>query len=128
MTGIVRISVSYKNPLVLALDDDALWLNVHLGVAVISACLPTYKPLVTIATNKAKSYYSYINGSNFTSAFGSSKKHRVSPSAGQRGSTLTGSKGSSKAWSYTLGHNDGDDVELVERQGSTAGVNKSTIV
>jgi hypothetical protein len=130
VTGIVRIAVSYKNSLVLALDVDALWLNVHLGVAVISACLPTYRPLVTIATDKAKSYYSYVTGSSFTSSLGSSKEYRTSKSDEQKGSAFKGSKGSSKAWKSlrSLEHNDGDNIELVDRESPKAKSATSTVV
>jgi uncharacterized membrane protein YgcG len=130
ITGIVRIAVSYHGPLVLALDIYALWLNVHLGVAMISACLPTYKPLITLATNKAKSYYSQITGGKIASSSGSSRGYKVSSSAAQHGRAFEAGKGSSGDWVSlnSIGHNDGDDVVLVNTEGFKTKSNASTIV
>ncbi|KAF2264109.1 hypothetical protein CC78DRAFT_255531 [Lojkania enalia] len=130
ISGIVRIAVSYKNSMAIALDVDALWLNIHLGIAVVSACLPTYKPLVSMATDKARSYYSYVTGSNVTSSIGSSKKYRGSASDEQKGSAFIVSKTSSKAWERldALERHDGDNVELVGREDSKVRSTASTIV
>lgn len=46
ITGIVRIAVSYfpGEPMIdLALD--LYWNNIHIGTAIICACLPTYRPV-----------------------------------------------------------------------------------
>ncbi|RAO68073.1 uncharacterized protein BHQ10_004085 [Talaromyces amestolkiae] len=52
ITGIIRVVICYRGPGALQLDKDALWLNIHTGIAIISACLPTYKPLVSSAKSK----------------------------------------------------------------------------
>jgi hypothetical protein len=129
ITGIVRIAVSYQGPLAFALDIDALWLNVHLGVAMISACLPTYKPLVTLATNKAKSYYSQITGSKIASSSGSSRGYKASSSGAQHGRALEANKGSLEDWASlnSIGHNDGDDVELGNSEVYKTKPNASTV-
>ncbi len=47
ITAVVRMSVLYR-PSQPTLDfTHDIWLNVHLGTAVISACLPTYRPLIS---------------------------------------------------------------------------------
>ena len=48
ITGIVRLATLYKPGIEdfdLTIGD--IWLNVHLGTAIISACLPAYRPLVS---------------------------------------------------------------------------------
>jgi hypothetical protein len=113
----VRIAVSYQGPDILALDVDALWLNVHIGVAIISACLPTQKPLVISATNKARSYYSQMTSSKFTSSSESSKNYKAYTSDGY-GRASKGNKDSSKAWASldSLRHNEDDNIKLVDRE------------
>lgn len=52
ITGIIRVAICYRGPGALQLDKDALWLNIHTGIAIVSACLPTYKPLISSAKSK----------------------------------------------------------------------------
>ncbi|KAH8700939.1 hypothetical protein BGW36DRAFT_406079 [Talaromyces proteolyticus] len=59
ITAIIRIAVSYQDPIGLQVNKDALWMNVHVGIAIVSACLPTYKPLVSTSFDHIRSYYSY---------------------------------------------------------------------
>lgn len=48
ITGIVRLVKVYKPTGVeVDLTQGDIWLNVHLGTAIICACLPTYRPLVS---------------------------------------------------------------------------------
>lgn len=48
ITGIVRIIKVYKpSGAEVDLTQGDIWLNVHLGTAIICACLPTYRPLVS---------------------------------------------------------------------------------
>ena len=48
VTAIVRMAVLYRpNEPDFDLTQGDIWLNVHLGTAIISACLPTYKPLIS---------------------------------------------------------------------------------
>lgn len=56
ITGIIRIVICYHGPGALQLDKDGFWLNVHAGIAIVSACLPTYKPLVSSARSKISAY------------------------------------------------------------------------
>lgn len=48
ITSIIRMAILYR-PGVEEFDltKGDIWLNVHLGTAIISACLPTYRPLVS---------------------------------------------------------------------------------
>lgn len=58
ITSIIRISVLYQPSnanLDLTLGD--IWLNVHLGTAIISACLPTYRPLISRKASLAQIFY-----------------------------------------------------------------------
>ena len=48
ITGIVRMATLYKPGIEdFDLTVGDIWLNVHLGTAIISACLPAYRPLVS---------------------------------------------------------------------------------
>ncbi|KAL8728556.1 MAG: hypothetical protein Q9166_005289 [cf. Caloplaca sp. 2 TL-2023] len=48
ITGIIRIAKVYKpGSADVDLTQGDIWLNVHLGTAIICACLPTYRPLVS---------------------------------------------------------------------------------
>ncbi|KAL8842385.1 MAG: hypothetical protein Q9176_002774 [Flavoplaca citrina] len=47
LTSIVRMAVLYRPDQVdIDLTQGNIWLNVHLGTAVICACLPTFRPLI----------------------------------------------------------------------------------
>ncbi|KAL8992850.1 MAG: hypothetical protein Q9188_007483, partial [Gyalolechia gomerana] len=48
ITGIIRIVLVYKpSGTEVDLTQGDIWLNVHLGTAIICACLPTYRPLIS---------------------------------------------------------------------------------
>ena len=48
ITGIVRMSIIYRPTQPnFDLTQGDIWLNVHIGTAIISACLPTYRPLIS---------------------------------------------------------------------------------
>ncbi|KAL9009145.1 MAG: hypothetical protein Q9173_005801 [Seirophora scorigena] len=48
ITGIVRLILVYQPSGVdVDLTQGDIWVNVHLGVAIICACLPTYRPLIS---------------------------------------------------------------------------------
>lgn len=48
ITGIVRIAKVYQPSATdVDLTQGDIWLNVHLGTAIICACLPTYRPLIS---------------------------------------------------------------------------------
>ncbi|KAL8786043.1 MAG: hypothetical protein Q9213_003026 [Squamulea squamosa] len=48
ITGIIRIVKVYQpSGKDIDLTQGDIWLNVHLGVAIICACLPTYRPLIS---------------------------------------------------------------------------------
>ena len=48
ITGIVRIIKVYKpSGSDVDLTQGDIWLNVHLGTAIICACMPTYRPLIS---------------------------------------------------------------------------------
>ncbi|KAL8991807.1 MAG: hypothetical protein Q9169_007631 [Polycauliona sp. 2 TL-2023] len=50
LTSIVRMAVLYRpeaSTVEIDLTQGMIWLNVHLGTAVISACLPTFRPLIS---------------------------------------------------------------------------------
>ncbi|KAI4196369.1 MAG: hypothetical protein LQ346_003228 [Caloplaca aetnensis] len=48
ITGIVRIAkVYHPGETDFDLTQGDIWLNVHLGTAIICACLPTYRPLIS---------------------------------------------------------------------------------
>ncbi|MCJ1293825.1 hypothetical protein MMC34_005381 [Xylographa carneopallida] len=48
ITGIIRIIYVYQpNNSNIDLTQGDVWLNIHSGVAIMSACLPTYRPLLT---------------------------------------------------------------------------------
>ena len=47
LTSIVRMAVLYRPDQVdIDLTQGNIWLNVHLGTAIICACLPTFRPLI----------------------------------------------------------------------------------
>ncbi|KAL9022134.1 MAG: hypothetical protein Q9180_008576 [Flavoplaca navasiana] len=48
LTSIVRMAVLYRPDQVdIDLTQGNIWLNVHLGTAIICACLPTFRPLIS---------------------------------------------------------------------------------
>ncbi|KAL8669457.1 MAG: hypothetical protein Q9168_005953 [Polycauliona sp. 1 TL-2023] len=52
LTSIVRMAVLYRPGKVdIDLTQGDIWLNVHLGTAIISACLPTFRPLISGRSN-----------------------------------------------------------------------------
>lgn len=58
ITGIVRLAALYRPGIVdfdLTIGD--IWLNVHLGTAIISACLPAYRPLVLRGFRSSRDAY-----------------------------------------------------------------------
>ena len=58
ITSIVRMAVLYRpDEEDFDLSQGDIWLNVHLGTAIISACLPTYRPLVSRKTSLAQIFY-----------------------------------------------------------------------
>ncbi|KAL8953347.1 MAG: hypothetical protein Q9222_000809 [Ikaeria aurantiellina] len=71
ITNIVRISIIYR-PTHPEFDLTAgdIWLNVHFGTAIISACLPTYKPLISRSIRRMSDAYashgSYKHGTRLS--------------------------------------------------------------
>ena len=58
ITSIVRMAVLYRpTEPDIDLTQGDIWLNVHLGTAIISACLPTYKPLISGNTRLMDIFY-----------------------------------------------------------------------
>ena len=85
ITNIVRMSIIYRpTEPEFDLTEGNIWLNVHFGTAIISACLPTYKPLITRSARKLSTVYpsqgAYKNGtqaSEDTQNLRSSDKNKV---------------------------------------------------
>ncbi|MCJ1315866.1 hypothetical protein MMC15_001186, partial [Xylographa vitiligo] len=78
ITGIVRIIQCYEPGLSdINLIQDAIWLNIHLSTAIICACLPTYRPLLTSSLSALSSLRkSYASSAGSKSA--PSKKEKFS--------------------------------------------------
>jgi hypothetical protein len=106
ITGIIRIIICYRGPGALQLDKDAFWLNIHAGIAIVSACLPTYKPLVSSAKNKLSSDDADNSGSGNGSVadpraqkggsrYGDSGFVDAAPNGGNN---VNGRKASAKGW------------------------------
>lgn len=58
ITGIVRMGTLYRPGIEdFDLTVGDIWLNVHLGTAIISACLPAYRPLVSRRFRSAHNTY-----------------------------------------------------------------------
>ncbi|KAI4266745.1 MAG: hypothetical protein L6R38_008568 [Xanthoria sp. 2 TBL-2021] len=59
ITGIVRMAVLYRpGKIDIDLTQGDIWLNVHLGTAIISACLPTFRPLMSRRSDSRQAYSS----------------------------------------------------------------------
>ncbi|GAM35851.1 hypothetical protein TCE0_017r04499 [Talaromyces pinophilus] len=106
IAGIICIVIYYCDPGALQLDKDAFWLNIHAGIAIVSACLPTYKPLVSSAKSKISAYGTNNSGSGTGSVadpcaqkggsrYEESRFVDVDPNNGNNG---YGRKASSKGW------------------------------
>lgn len=120
ITGIIRIAICYRGPGALQLDKDAFWLNIHAGIAIISACLPTYKPLVS----SAKSKISASGTDNSGSGTGSVADHRAQKRGSRyndsgfvdedvkSGNTINGRKPSAKGWMSM------DSVDTLRKEGA----------
>ncbi|KAI4282503.1 MAG: hypothetical protein L6R35_005397 [Caloplaca aegaea] len=67
ITGIVRLVLVYQPGAAdVDLTQGNIWINVHLGVAIICACLPTYRPLIS-RTSWIKLHSRHTNESSKTS-------------------------------------------------------------
>ncbi|KAI4141525.1 MAG: hypothetical protein LQ341_003504 [Variospora aurantia] len=67
ITGIVRLILVYQPGAAdVDLTQGNIWINVHLGVAIICACLPTYRPLIS-RTSWIKLHSRHTNESSKTS-------------------------------------------------------------
>ncbi|MCJ1382559.1 hypothetical protein MMC17_005672 [Xylographa soralifera] len=80
ITGIVRIIQCYESGLSdINLIQDAIWLNIHLSTAIICACLPTYRPLLTSALSALSTLRkSYASSSSVGSKSAPSQKEKFS--------------------------------------------------
>ena len=59
ITGIIRMSIIYHpNEPDFDLTQGDIWLNVHIGTVIISACLPTYRPLISRSSQLLSGLYS----------------------------------------------------------------------
>ncbi|MCJ1292806.1 hypothetical protein MMC34_004359 [Xylographa carneopallida] len=75
ITGIVRIIQCYEPGLSdINLIQDAIWLNIHLSTAIICACLPTYRPLLTSGLSALGTLRKSYGGSSASSK--SAPSHR----------------------------------------------------
>ncbi|KAF2014353.1 hypothetical protein BU24DRAFT_481797 [Aaosphaeria arxii CBS 175.79] len=74
VTGVLRIRLSIE-PGSTAIDfmHDILWLDIHAGIALVCACLPTYRPLIVKASSVVSGSVSKIFSSKDQSTDASSK-------------------------------------------------------
>ena len=91
VTGIVRMAVLYRpDESDFDLTQGDIWLNVHLGTAIISACLPTYRPLIASDSPLLQIFHtnqvSYLTDDTKTSK----KRSRSSRSRQSREGIFTG--------------------------------------
>jgi hypothetical protein len=102
--------------------EDVTWANAHIGVAIISACLPTYQPLVSGSYKSIKSYYSSVTGSSTSHPSKASNKF----SDNEYGSPK---RDAFKAWQSVESREnvDGDAVNLVDIQSPTRTWNAQTV-
>ena len=64
---------------------DMMWLDVHSGIAILCACLPTYRPLIVKSAAFLSSHGSKIFSSRGSSSGKSSGKSGNSSSSGSKG-------------------------------------------
>ncbi|KAL8803736.1 MAG: hypothetical protein Q9182_003011 [Xanthomendoza sp. 2 TL-2023] len=63
ITNIIRMSIIYRpTEPEFDLTEGNIWLNVHFGTAIISACLPTYKPLISRSVRMVSHVYASHGG------------------------------------------------------------------
>ncbi|KAL8811927.1 MAG: hypothetical protein Q9200_001425 [Gallowayella weberi] len=63
ITNIIRMSIIYRpTEPEFDLTEGNIWLNVHFGTAIISACLPTYKPLISRSVRMVSNVYASHGG------------------------------------------------------------------
>lgn len=116
ITGIVRILKSAEAG-VQAIDFilDMLWLDIHSGIAILCACLPTYRPLIVRSAAFISSQGSKLFSSRGTSTGKSSGKSGSSDSSGSK--TLhNGTIGSGGGYAFKKYEKFGssDEVQLVD--------------
>ena len=76
VTGLIRVVLGYApGSQNVAFSKAELWSAVHIGIAIVCACLPTLRPTLNRFTAKAKSLYG--------SAFSSSKLGHTSGTSNQ---------------------------------------------
>ena len=92
---------------------DMLWLDVHSGIAILCACLPTYRPLIVKSAAFLSSHGSKLFSSRGSSSAKSSGKSGNSSSTGGKGLSdgTIGSGGGYKRYEK-FGSVD-DEVQLV---------------
>ncbi|KAL8668829.1 MAG: hypothetical protein Q9224_007774, partial [Gallowayella concinna] len=86
ITNIIRMSIIYRpNEPEFDLTEGNIWLNVHFGTAIISACLPTYKPLISRSVRMVSNVYtSHDRGYNKNGTRNNSEDTRTLRSEGDR--------------------------------------------
>ncbi|TVY73498.1 Satratoxin biosynthesis SC1 cluster protein [Lachnellula suecica] len=84
VTGVVRVVVGYKpGSQNVAFAKAELWSSVHIGIAIVCACLPTLRPFLTHATASMSSIKTRLHGSG-TSKIGHSDGSYSNSSSGSK--------------------------------------------
>lgn len=115
ITAIVRIAECYQGSKNIELNKDALWVNVHVGIAILSACLPTYRGILSPIFDKINLYYSAISNSSRTKSSGTchgsnDSDHKINASMHAKLKPWTSLQSHEGDWS--------DGVRLVEMHNS----------
>jgi hypothetical protein len=70
ITGVLRVAYGYKpGSQNVAFSKAELWSGVHVGIAIVCACLPTFRPLFIRTAASASSFWNrrYFNSSHLSS-------------------------------------------------------------
>lgn len=115
LTAIVRIAESYLGSIEIELNKEAVWVNVPVGIAILSACLPTYRSILSPIFQKVDSYHSAARNSSGT------KSRGISHGSDHHSNSCI--HATLRRWLRLESHenNWGDGVRLVEMHNSDSG-------
>ncbi|PVH92935.1 hypothetical protein DM02DRAFT_677177 [Periconia macrospinosa] len=120
ISGIVRIVVSTEVGVqAIEFVQDIIWINIHSGVAIICACLPTYRPLIVKANSILSNGMSKVFSSGAKSSLGASGGESSRNTGGKSSKSVDGTIGSPRYKKYNK-FGSVDEVQLVGMDVSSA--------
>jgi len=125
ITGIIRIHFTYvPHSNFVSFTESALWIHIHVGTAIICACLPTFRPLIAKFWLVSKSFRQRYAGL-FSSL--RSRRTKSTKGSGADGSETEAYKGPNSRYGLVGAEGDGvclTDVQSGPYTGSQSSIDK----